>query len=176
MRTAPLLTILLLASPIMPAQQSAPGKPTSWVAPVVSQDCPINFGAKLNSRAIARSIEDQKKNGNGPLLDLSFDHRNAPTIMSASVTIHGVSSDSRYLPVGERSDKDENRTQTFELDRQPGAAGITHTEVAVTRMLFVRWAEVTELRFADGSTWHASSDERCQAAPSGFHLIDAPAR
>ncbi len=167
MRNALLLLALLSTGLYIPAQQtSSTGSPTS-------EGCPIGLSAQVNGRAIARSVEDQKKNGDGPLLELTFERRNAPKMLSASVTVHGLASSNRYLPVNKGID--ENRIQSFDLGPSQGASELTNTEVRVTKMLFVRWIEVNELRYADGSTWHASSGEQCSAVPSKLRLVDASA-
>jgi hypothetical protein len=143
-----------------------------------SSSCPIDFGAQVNGRAIARTIEDEKKNPNASLLELTFgrwDHPQVPKIVSASVTVHGASSSDRYLPVGQRTGLEKVATQTFELGKDRGAAGLLNAEVWVSRMTSVSWAEVRELKYADGSVWHASLDSECKARPSLFRLVDAGA-
>jgi hypothetical protein len=165
MRNAFLFLTLLSAGVFVSAQQ------TNFTKLYKSEGCPIGFGAQVNGRAIARTAEDQKKIGDAPLLDLTFRRRDTPRILSASVTVHGLSSSNRYLPVDKGSD--ENTTQTFDLG---GAAGLTDTEILVTKMLFVNWVEVTELRYANGSEWHASSEQQCRVVPSKLRLVDATAQ
>ncbi len=158
---------VLSAGVSLPAQQTIPDQPA------MDFGCPIGFRAEVNGRAIARSIEDQKKNGDTPLLDLTFTVRDTPRILSASVTVHGFTSYKRFLPVDGRSD--ESTAQTFELGRGRGTAGLTSAEVRATKMLFVNWAEVTELRYADGSAWHPRADAQCRTVPNKLRLVDATA-
>jgi hypothetical protein len=167
MRNAFLLLMVLSAGVYVSAQQAISANPAKSVG------CPIGFGAQVNARAIAQTAEDQKKIGDAPLLELTFGQRDTPKIVSASVTVHGLSSSHRFLPVDQGSD--ENATESFELGQGHGATGLTHTAVWVRKMLFVNWAEVTELKYADGSTWHASSDSQCRVVPSKLRLIDAVA-
>jgi hypothetical protein len=167
MRNAILFLTMLSASVCMSAQQ------TSSTKVATSEGCPIGFGAQINGRAIAQTAADQKKNGSGPLLEMTFSVRGAAKIVSANVTVHGLSSSDRYLPVDQHSD--ENAAQTFELDRASGAAGLTNAAVWLNKILFVNWAEVTELKYADGSVWHESSDSQCRAVPSKLLLVDATA-
>jgi hypothetical protein len=149
------------------------GQQTSSINPATSKGCPIGFGAQVNGRAIAQTADDQKKNGNGPLLEMMFSVRDTAKILSAGVTVHGLSSSNRYLPVDQHSD--ENAAQTFKLDRASGADGLTNAAVWLNKILFVNWAEVIELKFADGSVWHESSDSRCRTVPSKLLLVDATA-
>jgi hypothetical protein len=167
MRNALLVLAMLSTSCYVSAQQITP------FSPATSELCPIGFVARIDGRAIARTVEDEKKNGDGPLLELSFKRRDAQKILSANVIVHGLYSSNRYLPVNKPSD--ENRTQAFQLDRNHAASGLTAAEVRVNQMLFVNWVEVTELKYSDGSAWHASSEGQCRAVPSKLLLIDATA-
>jgi hypothetical protein len=164
MRRSILLLTVLSASASLWAQQTAGAKPWS------GDGCPIGFGAQVNGRAIVRTVEDRKKNGDGPLLELMFAVHDTPRIVSASVMVHGLSSSDRYLPVSQRPD--ENISQRFELGGERGV-GLTEAEVRMNRILFVRWAEVTDLRYADGTVWHASPEAQCRTVPSKLLLVDA---
>jgi hypothetical protein len=167
MRQSCLLITLLSAGISVSAQQVLPSTTAKSVA------CPIGFSAQVSGRAIARSIDDQKKSDDGPLLELTFGRREAPKLMSASVTVHGLTSSNRYLLVDNRSD--ENTTQTFDLGSGHGAAELANSEVRLNKILFVSWVEVTDLRYADGSTWHVSSEAQCRSVPSKLLLVDATA-
>ena len=46
----------------------------------------------------------------------------------------------------------------------------THT-VAVKDLTSVAWISVIELRYADGSTWHAREGAECRVTPDGVMLI-----
>jgi hypothetical protein len=167
MRKRFLLPVLLSASIALSAQQNSITTPTVIVLPAAA-GCPVNFGASIDTRVIVRSIGDRGKDPNAPLLNLTFGPGKTAKIVGASVTVHGLSPQSLYLPVGQRPSED--RTQTFEFNSQPQAA-LAGTEVLVTKMSFVRWAELTQLRYADGSTWQPSAYARCKAVPSGFRLV-----
>ncbi|HEV2709092.1 MAG TPA: hypothetical protein VGU67_02660 [Edaphobacter sp.] len=170
MRNTFLLLLLLSTDIGLSAQQTLPPVQTTVIRPLASSACPVNFDAQLNSRFIKRAAGEVRKHDDAPLLQLTFGQLSAPEILSATVAIHGLSPSSRYMPVNEPSGA--NRTQTFQLDQTPGSAGLGHTEVLVTQMRFVRWAEVTALNYADGTTWHPSSHEQCRAVPSNFHLVN----
>jgi hypothetical protein len=167
MRNALLVLALLSISCYVSAQQITP------VRPAKSDMCPIGFGVQIDGRAVARTVEDEKKNGDGPLLELTFKRRDAQKILSANVIVHGLYSSNRYLPINKPSD--ENRMQTFQLDQNDGASGLTAAEVRVNQMLSVSWVEVTELKYSDGSAWHTSSEGQCRVVPSKLLLIGATA-
>jgi hypothetical protein len=173
MRKRFLLPVLLSATIALPAQQNSATAPTVIILRAPGAGCPVKFGASIDTRAIVRSIGDRGQDPNAPLLDLTFGPGKTAKIVGASVTVHGLSPQSLYLPVGQRPSED--RTQTFEFNSHPQAA-LAGTEVLVTKMSFVRWAELTQLRYADGSTWQPSAYAKCKAVPSGFRLVSLPAQ
>ena len=137
MRTAPLLLALAISTALPLAAQQPRISPPSG--------CPIVFGAQMNGRAIARTIEDQKKYGSAPQLQLTFRAGDVQKILGATLVVHGLPSSSRYLS---RRIKVRAGTppQTFDLG---GDAGLSEAEMVwLTKVLFVDWAELTELRYA----------------------------
>jgi hypothetical protein len=182
MRDLSLLMVFVLAGASTSAQENPVQPSQRVVTRAVSEGCPVNFGAQVNARAIVHSVQDAKEK-DAQLLELRFERLRASgseatgaearTILRASVTVHGVDQGARVLPV--RNARDEDRTQVFELERRTEPAGLVDRDVWVHKML-VKWAEVTELRFADGSVWRASKDSYCRATPSLFRLVAATAR
>ncbi len=176
MRNALLLLLLLSTGVSLSAQQSHFGPPTSIFVRTSGTECPVNFDAQLNSQPQRHFIQEQKKFSDSPLLDLTFGYPKTAKIIGASITVHGVSASNsaRYRTVSEPAGP--QKTQTFRLDRAPESTGLAHAQVRVTEMMFVRWAEITELRYADGTAWHPTSLAQCRALPSGFRLISQPAQ
>ena len=137
--------------------------------------CPVFFGAQVAGRAVARTIDDMRKNPDAPLLRLTFSPER--TIVSAHVVIHGSQGSGLLLPVaGQSGQTKADSTQNFELKRLSGQQTVADAEVRVTQLRLVRWAELTEVRFADGSAWHPTSDAQCRAVSSLFHLANATAQ
>lgn len=166
MRNA-LLLLTLLSTGIGLSAQPSPS--TKVIRSGVNLNCPVNFDAQLNSRFVERTITAGQRHADSPSLDLSFGQLNAPPIVSATVTVHGSSPSPQYLPVADLSAN--NRTQTFKLEPAAGSAGLTQTEVSVNQMALIGWAEITQLNYADGTTWHSSPTTLCRARPSAFHLV-----
>ena len=137
--------------------------------------CPVFFGAQIDVRAVARTIDDMHQNPDAPLLRLTFGP--GRTILSTNVVIHGSQGSGLLLPVaGQSGQKTADTTQNFELKRLSGQPTVADAEVRVTQLRLVRWAELTEVTFADGSIWHPTSDAQCRAVPSLFHLASASAQ
>jgi hypothetical protein len=176
MRNALLLLLLLSTGVTLSAQQSLVGHPSSIFVQTSGTGCPVNFDAQLNSQPQRHFIQEQKTFSDSPLLDLTFGHRKWVKIIGASITVHGVSgsNSAQYFLVSRETSQD--KTQTFKVDRPSKSVGLARVQVLVTKMTFVRWAEITELRYADGSIWHPSALAQCHARPSGFHLVSQPAQ
>lgn len=134
--------------------------------------CPVSFAAQVDARLVARTVYDQHKNPDGPLVRLTFDP--ARPLLNASVVIHGTSRKGLTLPVAQQASEDVR--EHFELSPLGGSHFISDNEVRVTRMVTVRSVELRELRFADGSTWHPTGDERCEATPSHFQNVSLTAQ
>jgi len=137
----------------------------------LSQGCPIGFGAQIDSRLIARTIDDERKGAIGPFLTLKFQPRGTASISAATVTVHGLTSYSRYLPVSESTNG--HATQSFHLTSDQRAAGLRDADVHVDKVISVDWVDLKSVQYADGSQWLSAPDEQCRAAVSKLLLIDA---
>jgi hypothetical protein len=169
MRGVSLLAVLLSVGVGMPAQQVVRGQ---WEVPeVTSVGCPVSFGASLSARAIVRSTQDgEEQDPNAKLVELRFGLSDAFRVVGAQVVIHGLTEYAQVLPVA-GGPKDE-LSQTFQLKVVSDSSGLTEHDVWVSKMI-VRWAEVTELRYADGSVWQPSKVAYCRAVPSLYQPVDA---
>jgi hypothetical protein len=77
-----------------------------------------------------REVKKGKKEADPTLVQLSFQTTDAKkTIVSASVTAHGVAPMSEFMLVDQKVD--ESRTQAFEL-KSVGTEGLVQREVDVT--------------------------------------------
>ena len=162
------LTTGLLAQEVNRNAQFHPAKP-------ITSGCPVSFGAQVDGRAIARSVEDERQNPDAPLLRLTFGP--GRTILSANVVIHGSKDSGLLLPVADApAPANADHAQNFELKRISGQQTLTDAELRVTQLSLVRWAELTEVRFADGTAWQPAFDAQCRAVPSIFHLAGATAQ
>lgn len=165
MKVAFACSVLVLTTSLF-AQQSGQSAQFRVMQPAAT-GCPVSFAAQVDARLVARTVDNQHKNPDGPLVRLTFDP--ARPILSASVVIHGMSRKGLTLPVAQQASEDIR--EHFKLSPQRGSHFVADDEVRVTSMAIVRSAEIREFRFADGSTWHPSGDERCQAAPSLFRDV-----
>jgi hypothetical protein len=171
MRGFSLLAVLLSVGAGLPAQQVVRGQ---WEVPdITSVGCPVSFGASLSARAIAHSARDGgEQDQNSKLVELRFGRSDALAVVGAQVVIHGLAENARVLPVA-GAPKGE-LSQTFQLKAVSDSSGLTEHDVWVSKMI-VRWAEVTELRYADGSVWRPSKGAYCRSVPSMYQPVNAEA-
>ena len=133
--------------------------------------CPVGFSAEVSARAVARSVDEEKKYGSAPAVELSFVPKGERQVVKASVTVHGLPVGGRVMEV---SGKDGGvASERFELVE---AKGLGEREVRVTRLGVVRWAEVTEMTYADGTVWRPAKEEVCRARPPLYKEVNAVAR
>jgi hypothetical protein len=160
MRSALSLTALLILSTSLSAQSNSPNDSK---AAVTSQGCPINFAVKRPSGLVARNARDTHDAAAGEGLDLSFVSRTTPDVAAATVTVHGLSEGGGVMPIQVQP---REVSEVFHLTRHPGSPGLSTSEIWTKAVVFVSWAEVTEIRYVDGTEWHPSKSSACRAEPS----------
>jgi hypothetical protein len=102
-------------------------------------------------------------------LSITLRPENTQRIAEASVTLHALSAKSRWMPANSGAEADI--TRDFHLTSHIQTAPSLTADVWLERKATVVWMEVTELRYADGSTWHAGPRARCRVVPDGVVLV-----
>jgi hypothetical protein len=172
-------TLFLLAGTLSLAQAPAAVHSESNSSPVVLKsipngtECPIGFRADRLSTAQVLSAADVPKNGHALGLHLTLDHRTAPTIESIEVTVYGISQRGRIVPTdiqATTSDTRDTVSKTFSLHRTADSENLTDTDVWMHKVGALRWADLNEVQYADGTTWHPSGSAKCRAIPDNYVL------
>jgi hypothetical protein len=167
-----LMAMLLTSSGLM-AQAGTHSSITMLMAGPVSQSCPVGFSASRTAVPVmmaTKNTEQYPRLG----LQLDFSHPNALMIAKASITVHGASGKGHIIPAGDATDTD--RTETFNLQSNPGIENLRSSKVWLKKMSAVSWVDLTEIEYADGSVWHASPISKCRATPSNFLPVNAAAQ
>lgn len=161
------LLILAMASAGASAQGNAHSEMTVLAGPPDSSGCPVGFSAERRSTTEVRYAKDGKQiRGQG--LELKFDSQ-PKKILKANVTVRGVTGSARVMPAGSASLDDV--AEIFQLGAGTGEDGLRHSNIWTQRVATVRWVDLTEIAYADGSVWHASEGKRCRIEPSKFLLV-----
>lgn len=170
------IAILSILTALLPAAANAQQShgpelqfnPRRWH--VLNPICPVVFGAQAN----AAPLMTLTANGSSApvrTISLQFGSRDGRVVDSASVTIRGVTQSHLYLEV--RGGSEEKQERTFHIESRAGSNGFTQSDLSVSGITALRTAEVTEIRFRDGTLWHPSGIAGCVAYFNGVHLVNA---
>jgi hypothetical protein len=162
------LLVLVMASAAVWAQGNAHSEMTVLAGPPDSSGCPVGFSAERRSTTEVRYAKDGREiRGQG--LELTFDSNKPKKILKANVTVRGVNGEARVMPAGSAGNDDV--AEIFELIAGVGEDSLQHSSLWTQRVATVRWVDLTEVAYADGSVWHASKWKRCRIEPSKFLLV-----
>jgi hypothetical protein len=171
MRPSSIILMLLLSSPAVYAQTTAGSTATIFVSPPASESCPVNFSVKRSSHSGMVMV---KPNGAVFTQGLQIDFLKSPEteILKADITVHGMSARGHMMPAASRASRPDDASETFVLT--PGAGlPLLHSSISTKKISAITWVELTRIDYANGTTWQASPESRCTAAPSLFVLVDA---
>ena len=195
MRGSLIVSVLFLAASSLSAQNTKTaivimqGKATTLVIKPFG-DCPIGFSGDLTSPSttelLAKGTTAQYPlNGTtDPVLRIptqdkrqhlqfSFDGANATSkLLKVHVTVYGSPKGPHVMLVN--SGTDGFVAEDFDLTTQAKIAATSfHSDVYPQTMGVAQWAEISQIDYADGSTWHASSTSTCKVALTGVKRVDS---
>ena len=168
--------ILSLAALAVPACLAAPA-PASVANPAA---CPVELSAAQhglgqkvdvgpNAPAVGPDANHARQS-----IDLSMKNTRLQRIVAAELEVHGTSNKSRVVPAGGAVLTNEPTADTVRnvhLVSSVPAEQLRTRTVSVNDLTSVAWISVIELRYADGSTWHARLGAECRVTPDGMMLI-----
>ena len=168
--------ILSFAAFAAPACLAAPA-PASVANPAA---CPVELSAEQRGMGALVAVGPDSPavppdaNHVGQSIDLSMKNIRLQRIVAAELEVHGTSNKSRVLPAGgavltNQPTADAVRNVHL-VSSVPAEQSRTRT-VSVNDLTSVAWILVIELRYADGSTWHARPGAECRVIPDGMMLI-----
>jgi hypothetical protein len=132
------------------------------------------MGALVAVGPNAPAVPPPDANHSRQSIDLSMKNTRLQRIVAAELEVHGTSNKSRVLPAGgavltNQPTSDAVRNVHL-VGSVPAEESRTRT-VSVNDLTSVAWILVIELRYADGSTWHARPGAECRVIPDGMMLI-----
>jgi hypothetical protein len=136
--------------------------------------CPIGFRADRQATTQILTAGTARKNEPALGLHLSLDRQTAPAIESIMVTVYGVSPKGRILPTDLLTAEDSTSdtvSKSFELQRSPGNETLSNADVWMNKAGALRWVDLIEIRYANGTNWRPSASTKCRAVPSDFVLV-----
>ncbi len=166
MRT-PILAALLLIPSALTAQ--APANSIIVLQAPLNQNCPVGIEARHSSQGAVKQVRDagapHQLGYNIALNSLNF----AP-IRQASITLRGLAG-AHVIPASTHAEADA--TETFTLTPGDSPKASFHSIVYTGKLTGVRWVELNEVTYADGTQWHQKEGSVCRVAPNGYMLVNA---
>jgi hypothetical protein len=130
--------------------------------------CPVGFTASRQANPQMMTAGDAKQITPAQGLHLTFISQGTD-IASMEVTVFATSTQAGALPVA--SPSNAVISKTFELKRQSEAASLDGADVWMRNVGSISRADLISINYADGTTWHAGRNDRCDAIPSNFLLV-----
>ncbi len=192
MRVFGVATWVLLAAVSLQGQsgsQSSDGAvrvPTTQQVPLARfldmnhRACPVGFYSERSQGLTALRYTGQSRNGTWDTafpLRITLDRKHAvgvPEIESVLIRVNGV------LPKPMVFHADGSGAQrikrTLELRREDGQASLDEASVMMKEMASVGRVDLVSVTYTNGTSWHETSEHRCEAPVSGFLRVDGTAR
>ena len=105
-------------------------------------------------------------------IDLSMKNTRLQRIVAADLEVHGTTSKSRVLRMNAVTDQPmADAVRNVHLVNSVPADQTRMRTVTVKDLTSVAWVSVIELRYADGSTWHARPGAECRVTPDPLMLV-----
>jgi hypothetical protein len=149
-----------------------------------SDACPIGLTATQDSnQSLLRTLRGQAPTPSTDLpaqaLRIAIHNKRLPRIVAVDLDVHGTSPGARIIAKDAAKDAlhspaafhTEDAVKHVHLNSSVASDQRVLEDVTVAALTSVASIEVTELRYADGSVWHASPYAQCETPPDSFMLI-----
>jgi hypothetical protein len=167
-----------LAALAVPAALAAP-VPATVANPSA---CPVEMSAAQHGLVgaltpvgpNARTAPSQDRARAQQSFDLSMKNTRLQRIVAAELEVHGTSNKGRVAPASGAvltNEPTADAVRNVHLASSVPADESRTRTVSVKDITSVAWISVIELRYADGSTWHARPGSECRVVPDGMMLI-----
>ena len=171
MRTLLAIIALFLASSALPAQ-TAPSNVIVLQSPSPS-NCPVGVEAQHTQQGVVQQVSPNANHS-----QLSYDIRlsafNGRLIRQARITLRGIEG-AHVLPAASGEDQ-ADVTESFTITPGDSPKPRFQSVVYAEKLTGVRWIDVDEVTYADGTVWHQTHGSVCRVAPNGFFLVNATAK
>ena len=145
-----------------------------------SDACPIGLTATQDSnQSLLRTLRGQTPTPGADLpaqaLRIAIHNKRLPRIVAVDLDVHGTSPGARIIAKdalhSPAAFHTEDTVKHVHLDSSVASDQSVLEDATVAGLTSVASIEVTELRYADGSVWHASPYAQCETPPDSFMLI-----
>jgi hypothetical protein len=164
------VTVLFAQSPAVPRTNSS----VVLRSIPMGTECPIGFRASRQATPQILSAGDTQKNTPALGLHLTLDRQTAPAIESVEITVYGVSPKGQVLPTNQwaaDTDTQDVISKSFQLQRSSGTETLNNADIWMHQVGALRWVDLNEVRYTDGTNWRPSGSAKCRAIPSNMVLV-----
>ena len=141
------------------------------VMPPQGVGCPVGLSARRHAAGVMAFAGSQENVAGRQTLLVGLEQRGTSQLVSAIAKLYGVSRGTHAVTLGAAVSSEASESVT--LEPQHGEQSLRRAVLEPRHLQGVSWMELTEVKFADGTTWHATGDARCIAEPSGVVLVDS---
>jgi hypothetical protein len=173
-----ILSLTALAAPACFAAPATVSNPSA--CPVELSAAQHGLGALVPTAKTFVSPDDKKQMTivTGPQIgppqqsiDLSMKNTRLQRIVAAELEVHGTANKSRVLRTDVADQSLADAVRNVHLASSVPADQTRMRTVSVKDLTSVAWVSVMELRYADGSTWHARPGSECRVTPDPLMLV-----
>jgi hypothetical protein len=108
----------------------------------------------------------------GQSIELSMTNTRLQRIVAAELEVHGTANKRRMVRTNAVADEPmADAVRNVHLVSSVPADQTRMRTVSVNDLTSVAWVSVIELRYADGSTWHARPGAECRVTPDPLMLV-----
>jgi hypothetical protein len=164
----------LLAQPPATIRNSSSASSVVLRSVPIGAECPIGFHVNRQATPQVLSAGDTQKTTPALGLHLTLDHQTAPAIESIEITVYGVSPKGQVLPTNQWAADTDTRdiiSKSFQLQRSAGAETLNNADIWMHEVGGLRWVDLNEVRYTDGTSWRPSGSAKCRAIPSNLVLV-----
>jgi hypothetical protein len=169
------LAAFLLAAPLVRAQSTAntltAQAAQAQVLRKAQTACPVGFYAGHSNSLTQLRAEDAKPGVVSQSLNLRMSNATGHDIVSAKITLHGLSPRYRLSPLTAETAPTGDLSKQVDFDLSVDSGKQAATDLRVFGFTSVQRIDLDSLTYADGTTWTASAQHRCSVIPNGMMLV-----
>jgi len=156
--------------------------PASFAAPATVSNpsaCPVELSAAQHNGVTLVPVDKPgppssalDPNHAQQSIDLSMKNTRLQRIVAAELEVHGTANKGRMVRTNAVADEPMADTmRSVHLASSVPADQTRMRTISVKELTSVAWVSVIELRYADGSTWHARPGAECRVTPDPLMLV-----
>jgi hypothetical protein len=164
----PLLSLVILLT-----AAGAPGQSSlTWSHSLNPGNCPVALQADHAGLFLKRDVNDREWQPSilNQRIHLTVTNLSPHSIVSASVTAHGLSEKWRLVPLTAGQPTPDLVKQIKVVLDVKGNDRASH-DLELIHFATVTSIDVKAVNYADGSSWHATAPGACSVAPSSLMLV-----